>query len=323
MSDYSEQEPYCTYCGEMGGQPGKQFRSQQGDLFRTYPCQRCGTIYLWPHPSAEVLTQAYCEDYYGSGEEKFTPLIEFARGFFQGIQANQVSKRVAPPGRVLDLGCGNGRALKSLLDRGYQCFGIELPGKSLERARTIAGLQLKQGALASGDYPDNYFDAVTLWHVFEHLDKPRETLAILSKVIRPGGWLLLSLPNIESWQAQWFGGDWFHLDPPRHLFFMGPDPLKQALATFGFQQRGQSFFSLEQNPFGFQQSLLNRYSKERDLLYEVLKGNTTLPARLSPVHLFLLKLYFLLSTPFSVGLSLLESLAGKGGTMAAYFQKID
>lgn len=294
---------------------------RENQTFQVCECKQCQAVYLWPHPSPEMLARAYSDDYYGEGDKKFSPWIEKILDGFRRSRAGKVARFAPPPAKVLDIGCGNGRFLMYLRDLGYQCHGMELPGKSLERARSLGGLELVEGKLEASHFPENSFDMVTLWHVFEHLDTPAETLRVISRILKPGGWLLLSLPNIHSWQARWFKGLWFHLDPPRHLFFLGPKDLTREVERLGFEGKGLSFLSLEQNPFGFQQSLLNTFIGERDLLFEALKGNEQVARDHSRLAVGWQKLAYMVTAPLFIGLAALEAAAGAGGTMELYFRK--
>jgi len=218
------------------------------------------------------LAQAYEEVYYGAGGQKFSPKIERLVTFFRGRRSARVARLVPPGGAILDVGCGNGEFLDNLIKRGYRCQGVEIPGKAAQRAAAVPGLSLKIGPLREGDFAPDSFDMVTLWHVFEHLLAPVHVLRTVAAILKPNGYLILSLPNIESWQGRLFKGRWFHLEPPRHLFFLGPRELNASMHQLGFQKVASSYMSWEQNPFRIQQSLLNMIFRERDVLYAGLKG---------------------------------------------------
>ena len=226
------------------------------------------------------------------------------------------------PANILDIGCGNGRFLKALIDKNYNAYGVELPSKSAQRASMIQGLNLKIGELCEDDFGADFFDAVTMWHVLEHLSQPQLTLRIIQKILKKGGYLAISLPNINSFQSKLFKSSWLHLDTPRHLFFFDASDLVKILQKFGFEIVTINYFSLEQNPFGMQQSILNCIIRKRELLFEVLKGNNSYASEYSDVSILLQKLFCISTFPFFALLSVIEASLKKGGTMEMIFRKV-
>jgi SAM-dependent methyltransferase len=119
---------------------------------------------------------------------------------------------------------------------------------------------------------------VTLWQVFEHVPDPRRLGRALVERLAPGGRLLLSLPNVESFEAERFGGDWFHLDVPRHLVFPPSRTLRTVFEELGVRHVETVPFSAEYGPYGLMQSVLNRIGKRHNALYHRLKRKQPLSA---------------------------------------------
>jgi len=265
---------------------------------------------------------AYDESYFGQGENKFSGWIEKVIDHFRLQRAKILMRYVKSPANVLDIGCGNGHFLNILIGNHYEGYGIELPSKSAERASRVQGLNLKIGQLCENDFEAHFFDAVTMWHVFEHLPTPQNTLRIIDKILKPSGYLMISLPNIDSFQSKLFKGKWLHMDPPRHLFFFGVSDLISILKTFGFELMKINYFSLEQNPFGMQQSILNCILKKREVLFEILKGNASYSREYSAGSILLQKIFYILTFPIFALLSVVEACLKKGGTMEIVFRKV-
>jgi SAM-dependent methyltransferase len=222
-------------------------------------------------------------------------------------------------GSVLDIGCGNGGFLRSLARLGdYKLHGIELPGPAADRAATVPGIHLQRRPIAPGDYPSGSFDLITLFHVIEHLPAPADLFSQASTLLKPGGHLLLSLPNCGSWQARLCGQHWLHWDPPRHLWLAPPSALVAAGSRVGLLPERMSHLSLEQNPFGLLQGLLN-HAFPRDRLYEWLKRSDPKRGKGTPPVLDLA--FAILLGPACVVFSLAESVAGKGGTFELCLRK--
>jgi 2-polyprenyl-3-methyl-5-hydroxy-6-metoxy-1,4-benzoquinol methylase len=313
----------CGFCNGMDSVLLYATRSIAGDRFCLRRCCGCRAVFLAPRPTSHQLADAYDKAYYGKGENKFSPRLERVLDFFRRARARRVVRFLGRPARVLDVGCGNGRFLEYLVKRGFTGYGIELAGASAERAVRIPGLKLKVGQLVATDFEAGFFDAVTLWHVLEHLPRPQETLAIIGHLLKPGGYLFLSLPNIESVQSRLFRGQWLHLDPPKHLFFLGPAELEAVLHQSGYELIERRFFSLEHNPFGMQQSILNTLLGKREVLFEALKGNEEYLTETSRANLAAQKAFSIGTFGVFAALSLLEAAARRGGTMEMAFRKTD
>jgi len=116
-------------------------------------------------------------------------------------------------------------------------------------------------------------------------------------------------------------GNWLHLDPPRHLFFIGAADLISKMKDFGFVLAKQRHLSLEQNPFGFQQSLLNCVLSKRDVLFESLKNNDTYTKQHSRFSILLQKLFYVVTFGLFVLLAAIEASLKKGGTIEMIFKK--
>jgi len=312
----------CGYCKTRNSTSLYPTSDIFGDKWTINSCKECDAQFLAPTPTNEQLARAYDGSYYGEGEEKFEGLVEKVLDKFRNARARRLAKYLNGSGTVLDIGCGNGRFLQSLGQHGnFKLHGIEMPGGSAERAKRIAEINLKIGVLEATDFQPESMDAITLFHVFEHLTEPMEYLDIISSILKPGGILMMSFPNIDSFQSGFFKGSWLHLDPPRHLFFFSPKAFKKHMADYGFEVIREKHFNIEYNPFGTQQSWLNLICKKREVLYEHLKGNKDYVKEYSRLNLGLQNLWFKLSFPSFVLLDAWEALFRKGGTVEFVLRK--
>ncbi|MBK8477980.1 MAG: class I SAM-dependent methyltransferase [Opitutaceae bacterium] len=260
--------------------------------------------------------------YYGQGEAKFDGLVAWFIRQCRQVKAARLAKQLTPGGVVLDVGCGDGSFLSALGGCGdFELHGLELDGLAARRARRDPRLHLHLGDLLAAGYPRERFDLVTLFHVFEHLAEPKRTLTELYEIVKPGGSVVLSFPNAGSVQAQLFNGDWLHLDPPRHLFLLDPQTAEREFRRAGFSVIGRRFFSVEQNPFGFIQSVLNLVLADRDVLYERLKGNEGYAPRHGRWSLWLQKAVAGVLLGPAIVVDAVESAFGRGATVEYFLRK--
>jgi SAM-dependent methyltransferase len=211
----------------------------------------------------------------------------------------------APPtARVLDAGAGRGRFVAGARAAGYDAVGIEPSPRS-------AAPGVVRASIEEASFEPGSFDAITLWHVLEHLADPGAALRRIAGWLAPGGTLLVGVPNLASWQARFGGPRWYHLDVPRHRTHFTPSGLEALLRASGFEPVGSTFLVLEHNPFGMWQSLVSRATRHPSYLYNVLKRNAPLRSTDLVVTAAALPL-----APLAFVVELVAGVARQGGTVA-------
>jgi SAM-dependent methyltransferase len=244
-----------------------------GEVFQVLRCGACGLARTSPQPRPERMAAYYPPAYYGAASSRrFPAVVEWLQRVLYGGRARAVERLAGGRGRVLDVGCGRGFLLEAFRRRGWAVQGTELDDTSAAHARQVLGLDVETGPAESWPWPDGHFDAVVIWHVLEHLAEPRLALERARRLLRPGGVLMVGVPNFASTEARLAGAGWFHLDVPRHVVHLTPEWLEGALAAAGFETRRRSFFAPEFDAFSFVQSAENRLGVRHNLLYDVLRG---------------------------------------------------
>jgi ubiquinone/menaquinone biosynthesis C-methylase UbiE len=134
------------------------------------------------------------------------------------------------PGRLLDVGCGTGIFLKRMHDLGWSATGIDFDGKAIENAKKVYGdgLTFLNTDLTGAKFPDSSFDAITMSHVIEHVPDPVALLTEVRRILKAGGRLVITTPNIRSFGHEKFQDCWFGLDSPRHLQVFSLQALQQC-----------------------------------------------------------------------------------------------
>jgi SAM-dependent methyltransferase len=170
---------------------------------------------------------------------------------------------------------------------------------------------VERASIGNAAVPAASLDAVTLWHVLEHLDDPGAALVTIAGWLRPGGALLVGVPNLASWQARLGGERWYHLDVPRHRVHFTAAGVEALLRAGGFEPVRTSHVLLEHNPFGMWQSFVNRFTAHPSYLYNLLKRNA--PARSRDLLITMLALPL---APVAALAELAAGLVRRGGTIA-------
>lgn len=137
-------------------------------------------------------------------------------------------------GNLLDIGYGEGGLLSVAEENNWQCFGSELAPQVLkygaERGWTVSG-----DALNDERFPKEGFDVVTLIELIEHVPEPDYFLQTAFSMLRPGGLLYLTTPNIQSINKRWLGADWSVISPPEHITLWSSAGMKKTLQRNGFK----------------------------------------------------------------------------------------
>ncbi|WP_296696952.1 class I SAM-dependent methyltransferase [Thiocapsa sp. UBA6158] len=201
----------------------------------------CGLMWLNPMPSEEDIGLAYLNYY--THDPRRTPLFERMLAWFLYTSLGLLAERRRAdlmyldrisPGRLLEVGFGDGRRLERLSAMGWTVEGQEVDPVAIRQARD-RGLTTHQGALETIGLPGDCYDAVIANHVIEHIHDPVGLLAECRRLLKPGGRLILVTPNSNSYGHALFRESWLPLDPPRHLHLFSTATMIALLRRAGFR----------------------------------------------------------------------------------------
>jgi SAM-dependent methyltransferase len=278
-------------------------------------CASCGTAVTAGPPLAELPDLRDHGDY-GGGAPRLSRLALPVLRCFDEQRLRFVRsalEQIGHPGpvRLLDVGAGRGRFVDTARRAGLSAEGLEPSRRGLDAAADRYGIALRAGTIEEEELPDAAFDAITLWHVLEHLEDPQASVTRLARALRPGGVLLIGVPNIASWQARLGGERWFHLDVPRHRTHFTPRGLESLVRRAGLRPLVTHHVLAEHNPFGMWQTWVSALGPTPSYLYHLLKRNA--PLRASEILPTVLALPLV---PVAAVTELLAGWRGAGGTIA-------
>ncbi|WP_324781238.1 class I SAM-dependent methyltransferase [Thiobacillus sedimenti] len=253
-----EEIPLCLLCRSQGtvlhegltdrlyGVPGQwRIRQCQSDA--------CGLLWLDPRPTPRDIGKAYADYFTHDSSSHPRPRTDFLsraaelrgrllRKLWQSSSGQKKARRAGDlmylddikPGRLLEIGCGNGRRLAQFRDRGWRAEGQEVDAQAARYARDRLGLTIHEGPVTDLKLAADSYDAIVLSHVIEHVHDPVGLLAEAHRLLRPGGVLSVTTPNALGLGHRTFGTNWYGLDAPRHLFLFSSRTLAAVARKSGF-----------------------------------------------------------------------------------------
>ncbi|HVC42199.1 MAG TPA: class I SAM-dependent methyltransferase [Candidatus Saccharimonadales bacterium] len=262
-----------TACGHTGVEAETLFDAQDpatGDAFTIIRCRRCDLAQTAPAPTDAELDGYYPRGYH-STTKRYRGGIDRVLSMVHRSRIRSIERLVGGPGSVLDVGCGPGVLINQMRSRGWRVRGTERSPSAAQQARDVFHLDVGAVDVDELVAAGATYDAVVLWHVAEHLHSPAATVRGIARLLRPGGVLLIAVPNFGSPEARVGRAGWFHLDVPRHLVHFTPSTLTAILDAAGFRPVKVTHLVPEYDLFSFVQTVENRLGLPPNLLYDVLR----------------------------------------------------
>jgi SAM-dependent methyltransferase len=283
-------------------------------LARTYPlvrCRHCGLVFQ-ERVGAHAETAVAASPINAGSQNRFGAALEMLIRLFRLSRVRLATGLMPEGGRTLDIGCGRALYLRMLKERGYQVRGTEL---AAAEPNADPEVPIDMGEVRPGLYPDGSFDLISIWHVLEHLAAPDLTLEACARALKPGGALLIAVPNYGSTQARFGGEHWFHLDLPRHIFHFTQGTLERLLTHHGFRIERCRTGQWEMDPFGLLQTTLNRMGLRHNALFDTLRNDEEIKRDLSGFYRVAMLAAFPIGMLLAVPVSLFLRLMKRAGTL--------
>lgn len=231
----------CPVCGSAG--ISKVFKVKDNtasqEYFDIYHCRNCQVRFTQNPPSEASIGEYYQSENYISHTDDSKGLINRLYLIVRNISISQKKKLIEKitglrQRNLLDVGSGTGYFAATMSKAGWQVAGVEPD----EGARNIA-MERHSLKLLPGEelfnLPANKFDAITLWHVLEHVHDVKKYIVTFKKLLSDNGKLFIAVPNYTSYDAMSYGPNWAGYDVPRHLYHFTPQTMQWLMKESGLK----------------------------------------------------------------------------------------
>jgi 2-polyprenyl-3-methyl-5-hydroxy-6-metoxy-1,4-benzoquinol methylase len=202
-----------------------------GESFELVYDEALDMLITTPQPRAIDLPKYYESDAYISHTDAKTGLIatlyQWVKKYSLVLKLRLIRSLKDERGDVLDIGAGTGEFLKLAGDNGWNIQGIE-PSEKARKLANEKGIELKD---TMQSFEGAQYDVVTLWHALEHLPELQEVVKKIESFVKPGGLLIIAVPNFKSFDARYYKNYWAAYDVPRHLWHFSKQTMEKLFSS--------------------------------------------------------------------------------------------
>lgn len=204
------------------------------EKFNIIKCSQCELLITSPRPAPNEIAPYYISPAYTSHIKTATNSLDklylTIRTFTLEWKLSILEKTAAPSSekQILDFGCGTGEFLKVAKRKGWNTIGIEPSPHARQHASSSISKDIKNSIQEVSNLKKK-FDAITLWHVLEHVDDLNTTIEKLKNLLTESGKIYIAVPNPNSWDAHHYKQHWAAYDVPRHLWHFNTKSINDLL----------------------------------------------------------------------------------------------
>ncbi|MCW3114415.1 MAG: class SAM-dependent methyltransferase [Segetibacter sp.] len=208
------------------------------EQFDVWKCSACTLRFTQNVPAAAYIGSYYqSSDYVSHSDSRkgfINSIYHIVRKFTLKGKRNLIRKVTGlRQGVLLDIGAGTGAFANTMQHAGWNVTGLEPDNIAREKALGKYNLRLAElGELES--LVGETFDAITMWHVLEHVHDLHGYLEKFHQILKPEGRLVVAVPNYTSYDATVYKDQWAAYDVPRHLYHFSPKSMEVLMEKTGF-----------------------------------------------------------------------------------------
>jgi SAM-dependent methyltransferase len=207
--------------------------------FSIWQCNNCTARFTQDVPGQDGIGAYYASDNYISHSDSkkgiINSLYHLVRKRTLGTKRRLVINETGTiAGNILDIGCGTGAFLQTMKEAEWDISGLEPDAAARTKAEELYAIHPQEpGKLF--ELPPGTFNAVTMWHVLEHVHELHAYIRQIGELLAPEGKLFIAVPNYTSKDAGMYGEHWAAYDVPRHLYHFSPKSMEALLALHGLK----------------------------------------------------------------------------------------
>ena len=208
-----------------------------GEYFSIEKCKTCTLLFTQNVAEQNEIGRYYASENYISHSDTQVGLVNklyhlIRKKTLQSKKNLIEGETEKSNGNILDIGCGTGAFLNTMKTRGWEITGLEPDETARAKAKTFYGIE-PQPSINIFNLPYNSYDAITMWHVLEHVHQLHEYIGQLKDMLTDNGKIFIAVPNYTSYDAQHYNAFWAAYDVPRHLYHFSPESMKNLVEQHG------------------------------------------------------------------------------------------
>lgn len=231
----------CPVCGsaELQDVLSVKDHTVSGEIFHILECNNCKLRFTQDVPDAASISPYYKSENYISHTNTSKGLINRLYQWVRKRTLKQKRRLIekatgVTKGSLLDVGSGTGAFVQEMNGHGWQVTGLEPDADARKVAKEVNGVELTD-MNQFYHLPAATFDAITMWHVLEHVHELQQYIAQLKNLLKENGKLFIAVPNYTSKDAAIYQEHWAAYDVPRHLYHFSPQSIQVLMEKHGLK----------------------------------------------------------------------------------------